>query len=188
MLRCAVKAGTQLGHQAKSIMDKGGLVSDDLIVGLVKERIASPDCQNGFLFDGFPRTIPQAEAIQSAGINIDAIVEISVSESIIINRITGRRIHMASGRTYHVECNPPKIPNQDDITGDPLIQREDDHEETVIRRLDEYRRLTAVLSDFYRQAANGPLFLRVDGNRSISDVTRDIMVGLSRLPTANDGH
>ena len=138
MLRAAVKAGTPLGIQAKKIMDSGGLVSDDLIINLVKERIAQPDCAAGFLFDGFPRTIPQADAMKAAGVNLDYVLEIDVPFDAIIDRMSGRRSHAASGRTYHVKFNPPKVAGVDDITGEPLIQREDDKEETVKKRLDVY--------------------------------------------------
>lgn len=183
MLRAAVKAGTDLGKKAKSIMDAGGLVPDDLIIGLVKERIAQPDCANGFLFDGFPRTIPQAEAVNEAGVRLDAIVEIVVPDDLIVDRLSGRRIHLASGRTYHVRHNPPKIEQKDDVTGDPLIQRDDDKEETVRKRLAEYHRMTAVLSDFYRKMSdksNGkPAFVSVDGSRKIDEVTAEIAKNLA---------
>ncbi len=185
MLRAAVKAGTKLGTEAKSVMDAGGLVSDDLIIALVKERIAQPDCANGFLFDGFPRTIRQAEAVKTAGVEIDAIVEIKVPDAVIVERMSGRRIHMASGRTYHIIHNPPKIELKDDITGDPLIQREDDKEETVRKRLGEYHKMTSVLSDFYKQlAAKGdgsPAFIEVDGTEKIDQVTAKILGGLTAL-------
>lgn len=186
MLRAAVKAGSELGKKAKSVMDAGNLVSDDLIIDLVKERVAQPDCQGGFLFDGFPRTIPQAESIREAGIVIDAIVEIKVPDESIIDRMSGRRIHLASGRTYHVHHNPPKIDGKDDVTGDPLIQREDDMEETVRKRLTEYHKMTAILSDFYRKLAevdNGPpTYIIVDGSRKIDEVTADILEQLAKLP------
>ncbi len=184
MLRAAVKAGTELGVQAKAVMQAGGLVSDDLIMGLVKERIAQPDCGNGFLFDGFPRTLAQAEALAAAGVGIDAIVDIVVPDESIIDRMSGRRIHLASGRTYHVRHNPPKIEGRDDVTGDPLIQREDDREETVRKRLDEYHRMTAVLSEFYKTASSGddsPVFITVDGTQKIDKVTSDILEKLAGL-------
>jgi adenylate kinases len=185
MLRAAVKAGTELGKKAKDVMDKGGLVSDELIIDLVKERIANPDCANGFLFDGFPRTIPQAQAVNDAGIEIDAIIEIKVPDEMIVDRMSGRRIHMASGRTYHVLHNPPKIEHKDDITGEPLIQREDDKEETVRKRLDEYHKMTAVLSGFYKDlSAKGdgkPIFVEVDGTKKIDTVTVDIFAGLAAV-------
>ena len=185
MLRAAVKAGTELGKKAKSVMDSGGLVSDELIIGLVKERIAQPDCAKGFLFDGFPRTIPQAEAVKQAGVSIDAIVEIKVPDESIIDRMSGRRIHLASGRTYHVTHNPPKIEGKDDVTGDPLIQREDDQEATVRKRLTEYHKMTAVLSGFYQNMAkagkDAPKFISIDGSQKIDKVTADILRNLSAV-------
>lgn len=185
MLRAAVRAGTELGKLAKSVMDSGGLVSDDLIIGLVRERIAQPDCVNGFLFDGFPRTIPQAEAVNEAGVTLDAIVEIVVPDKSIVDRMSGRRIHLASGRTYHITHNPPKIEGKDDVTGDPLIQREDDTEGTVRKRLEEYHRMTAVLSDFYKKMASSsestPHFISIDGTQKIDKVTSDILEKLSAL-------
>ena len=150
MLRAAVKAGTPLGLQAKAVMEAGGLVSDDLIINLVKERIAQPDCAQGFLFDGFPRTIPQAEAMKSAGVNLDHVLEINVPFEAIIERISGRRSHPASGRIYHVTFNPPKVEGLDDVTGEPLIQRDDDKEETVKKRLDVYSQQTRPLVDYYQ--------------------------------------
>ena len=150
MLRAAVKAGTELGLQAKSVMDAGGLVSDDLIINLVKERIAQPDCANGFLFDGFPRTIPQAEAMKEAGVSIDNVVEIAVDDEEIVQRIAGRRVHEASGRVYHVVYNPPKVEGKDDVTGEELVQRMDDTEETVRHRLSVYHSQTKPLVDFYQ--------------------------------------
>lgn len=185
MLRAAVRAGTELGKLAKSVMDSGGLVSDNLIIGLVRERIAQPDCANGFLFDGFPRTIPQAEAVNEAGVALDAIVEIVVPDKSIVDRMSGRRIHLASGRTYHITHNPPKIEGKDDVTGDPLIQREDDTEGTVRKRLEEYHRMTAVLSGFYKKMAdsseNSPHFISIDGTQKIDKVTSDILEKLSAL-------
>ncbi len=184
MLRAAARAGTELGRQAKAIMDKGGLVSDELIINLVKERIAQPDCAKGFLFDGFPRTIKQAESVREAGIILDAIVEIVVPDEQIIVRMSGRRIHLASGRTYHVTHNPPKIDGKDDVTGDPLIQREDDREETVRKRLEEYHKMTAVLSRFYKEMAEKdekPDFITIDGTQKIETVTATIMEKLSAL-------
>src|SRR5262244_1892611 len=135
MLRAAVKAGTALGLAAKRVMDSGALVSDDIIIGLVKERLTEPDCANGYLFDGFPRTIPQADAMKDAGVAIDYVLEIDVPDAAIVERMSGRRLHLASGRTYHVKYNPPKVPDRDDVTGEPLIQRDDDREETVKKRL-----------------------------------------------------
>jgi len=156
MLRAAVKAGTPLGLAAKKVMDAGGLVSDDIIIGLVKERIKEADCANGFLFDGFPRTIPQADAMKDAGVNIDYVVEIDVDDAEIIKRMSGRRVHPASGRTYHVVFNPPKVEGKDDSTGEDLIQRDDDKEETVRKRLEVYHSQTKPLVDYYSSwAASG---------------------------------
>ena len=185
MLRAAVKAGSPLGLKVKGVMDSGGLVSDDIIIDLIKERITQADCANGFLFDGFPRTIPQAEAVNDAGVKLDAIVEIKVPDECIIERMSGRRIHLASGRTYHVHFNPPKIEGKDDVTGDPLIHREDDREETVRKRLAEYHKMTAVLSEFYQNMAassdNTPEFIIVDGMQDIEKVTSDILEKLASI-------
>jgi adenylate kinase len=175
MLRAAVKAGTPLGLQAKKIMDEGGLVSDDIILGLVSERIKQPDCANGFLFDGFPRTIPQAEAMKRQGVDIDYIVEIAVDDNEIIRRMSGRRVHVASGRTYHVVFNPPKVAGKDDATGEDLIQRDDDREETVRKRLDVYHKQTAQLVDFYSKLAStgdprAPKYVRIDGVGSVEAI------------------
>ena len=148
MLRAAIKAGTPLGLEAKKIIDEGGLVRDDIIIGMVKERIAQDDCKNGFLFDGFPRTLAQAEAMVEAGVDLDAVVEIDVPDSVIVDRMSGRRVHLASGRTYHVTYNPPKVEGKDDVTGEDLIQRDDDKEETVKKRLAVYHEQTEVLVDF----------------------------------------
>src|SRR5574344_2768047 len=153
MLRAAIKAGTPLGLKAKEVMDKGQLVSDEIIIGLVKDRVAQADCANGFLFDGFPRTIPQAEAIDSNGIGIDAVVEIVVPDEEIVKRMSGRRVHLASGRTYHVKFNPPKVEGKDDVTGEELVQRDDDKEETVKKRLDVYSSQTRPLVDYYQNWA-----------------------------------
>ena len=153
MLRAAVKAGTPLGVQAKAVMDAGQLVSDELIINLVKERIAQPDCAQGFLFDGFPRTIAQAEAMKAAGVKLDYVLEIDVPFDFIIERMRGRRSHPASGRTYHIKFNPPKVPGKDDLTGEPLVQRDDDKEETVKKRLDVYSQQTRPLVDYYSQWA-----------------------------------
>ncbi len=149
MLRAAVKAGTPLGLAAKQIMDSGALVSDHIIIGLVRDRLLQPDCANGYLFDGFPRTIPQAEATKSASVRIDYVLEIAVPDSVIVERMSGRRVHVASGRTYHVTFNPPKTAGKDDLTGDDLIQREDDSEATVQHRLAVYHRQTEPLVDYY---------------------------------------
>lgn len=156
MLRAAVKAGTPLGVAAKKVMDAGGLVGDDIIIGLVKERLTQPDCANGFLFDGFPRTIVQADAMKAAGVNLDFVLEIDVPDEAIIERMSGRRAHLASGRTYHVTFNPPKVAGLDDVTGEPLIQRDDDKEETVKKRLDVYVAQTRPLIEYYTTwAKNG---------------------------------
>src|SRR2546423_8831223 len=156
MLRAAVKAGTPLGQAAKKVMDSGGLVSDDIIIGLVKERIAQPDCANGFLFDGFPRTIPQADAMKTAGVKIDYVLEIDVPDEAIIERMSGRRSHVASGRTYHVKFNPPRVAGRDDITGEELVQREDDKEGTVPKRLAVYQNQTRPLVAYYSDRARTP--------------------------------
>ena len=177
MLRAAVKAATPLGLEAKKIMDAGGLVRDDIIIGLVKERITQADCNNGFLFDGFPRTIPQAEAMRDAGVTLDFVVEIDVPDANIIDRMSGRRVHLSSGRTYHVKYNPPKVAGKDDETGEDLIQRDDDKEETVKKRLDVYHEQTEVLVGFYsKMAASGdataPKYVKIDGTQSV-DAVRD---------------
>ena len=153
MLRAAVKAGTPLGMAAKKVMDAGGLVSDDIIIGLVKDRLKEPDCANGYLFDGFPRTIPQADAMKDAGVAIDYVLEIDVPDEAIIERMSGRRVHPASGRTYHIKFNPPKVDGKDDATGEELIQRDDDKEETVKKRLSVYHEQTEVLVDYYNNWA-----------------------------------
>jgi len=176
MLRAAVKAGTAMGLAAKKVMDSGGLVSDDIIIGLVKERIAQPDCANGFLFDGFPRTIPQAEAMKNAGVKLDLVLEIDVPDAAIIERMSGRRVHQASGRTYHVKFNPPKVDGKDDLTGEPLIQRDDDAEATVRKRLDVYQSQTRPLVSYYSDwAAKGdaqaPRYERISGTGSVEEIT-----------------
>jgi adenylate kinase len=184
MLRAAVAAGSELGRKAKAVMDSGALVSDDIIIGLVKERIAGPDCAHGFLFDGFPRTLPQAEAMRAAGVAIEAIIEIEVPDDEIVKRMSGRRAHIASGRTYHVVFNPPKCAGIDDVTGEPLIQRDDDREEVVRKRLAAYHAQTEVLSSFYgKLAASGvadaPAFIKVDGTRGIEQVKAAILEQLT---------
>ncbi len=184
MLRAAFAAGSELGRKAKAVMDAGALVSDDIIIGLVKERIVQPDCSNGFLFDGFPRTLPQAEATRAAGVVIDAIVEIEVPNDEIVKRMSGRRVHIASGRTYHIVFNPPRQAGVDDVSGDPLIQRDDDREVVVRKRLTAYHAQTAVLSSFYgKLAASGapdaPLFIKVDGTRGIEQVRAAILEQLT---------
>lgn len=182
MLRAHVKAGTELGVAAKKIMDEGGLVSDDIIMGMVKERITEDDCKNGFLFDGFPRTIPQAEALKAAGVEIDAVVEIDVPDEEIIKRMSGRRVHLASGRTYHVVFNPPKEEGKDDETGEPLIQRDDDQEETVKARLNIYHEQTEPLVSFYTELAtssDGKVgYHKIAGIGSVDDIRDSIFNAL----------
>jgi adenylate kinase len=175
MLRAAVKSGTPLGQAAKKVMDAGQLVSDDIIVALVRERLAAPDCASGYLFDGFPRTIPQAEAMRQASVPIDYVLEIDVPDDAIIERMSGRRVHLASGRTYHVRFNPPKVAGKDDVTGEDLIQRDDDREETVRKRLAVYRAQTLPLVEYYqRWAASGdehaPKHRRIDGMGSVEKI------------------
>ena len=175
MLRAAVKAGTPLGQAAKKVMDSGALVSDEIILGLVRERIAQPDCANGFLFDGFPRTIVQAEAMKDAGVAIEHVLEIVVPDETIIERMSGRRVHVASGRTYHIKYNPPRVPGKDDVTGEDLIQRADDSEETVKKRLDVYRRQTRPLIAYYADwersgDPSAPKYRKVDGVGTVESV------------------
>jgi len=184
MLRAAVKAGTPLGLQADAVMKSGALVSDDLIIALVKERIAQPDCASGFLFDGFPRTIPQADAMKAAGVKLDYVLEIDVPFDAIIERMSGRRSHPASGRTYHVKFNPPKVEGKDDETGEDLVQRPDDEEATVKKRLDVYSAQTRPLVDYYSQwAATGdagaPKYRRIAGIGSVDEITRNALAALS---------
>ena len=184
MLRAAVKAGTPLGLAAKQVMDSGGLVSDEIIIGLVKERIGQPDCAGGFLFDGFPRTIPQADAMKAAGVQLDAVLEIEVPDSSIVERMSGRRVHVASGRTYHVAFNPPRVAGQDDVTGEPLIQRDDDREETVQKRLAVYHAQTRPLVDYYSAwAATGdasaPRYARISGLGKVDEVTQRALAALA---------
>jgi len=182
MLRAAVKAGTDLGKQVKEVMDSGGLVSDDLIIGLIKERITQDDCANGFLFDGFPRTIPQAEALVDAGIKLDHVLEIAVADEEIVARMSGRRVHPGSGRIYHVDHNPPKVAGKDDVTGDELIQREDDKEETVRKRLQVYHTQTKPLVEFYREQAaayGAPKCSKVEGVGSVEQITTKVLAALS---------
>ena len=177
MLRTAVKAGTPLGREAKQFMDAGALVPDDVIIGLVKERIKQPDCARGFLFDGFPRTIPQADAMKNAGVKLDYVVEVDVDDTEIIKRLSGRRVHFASGRTYHVVFNPPRVPGKDDYTGEVLIQRDDDKEETVKKRLEVYHSQTKPLVSYYSKWAAGakpgaPKYIKIEGVGSM-DAIRD---------------
>jgi adenylate kinase len=183
MLRAAVKAGTPLGVEAKKVMDAGGLVSDDIILGLIKERLQQPDCGNGFLFDGFPRTIPQAEALKAQGVNLDFVVEVDVADEEIIKRMSGRRVHPGSGRTYHVVFNPPRIEGKDDLTDEPLIQRDDDQEETVRKRLDVYHSQTKPLVEFYSTWAasgenNAPKYVKIAGTGSVTDIRDQIFTAL----------
>jgi adenylate kinase len=183
MLRAAVKAGTELGLAAKKIMDEGGLVSDEIIIGLVKDRIKEPDCANGFLFDGFPRTIPQADAMKDAGVNVDAVVEIAVDDEEIVKRMAGRRVHLASGRTYHVVFNPPKVEGKDNETGEDLIQRDDDKEETVRKRLKVYHDQTEPLIEYYSKwansgEANSPKYIRIEGVGKVEDIRDAIFKAL----------
>jgi adenylate kinase len=183
MLRAHVKAGTELGVKAKAIMDAGGLVSDDIIIGMVKERLKEDDCKKGYLFDGFPRTIPQADAMKAAGVPIDYVVEIDVPDAEIIKRMSGRRVHVASGRTYHVVFNPPKVEGKDDATGEDLIQRDDDKEETVKKRLDVYHAQTEPLVEYYSKwgasgVAGAPKYVKVPGIGSVEDIRDKIFAAL----------
>jgi adenylate kinase len=186
MLRAALKAGTELGLEAKGYMDSGGLVPDDVIIGLVKERIQEADCANGFLFDGFPRTIPQADAMKEAGVAIDAVVDIDVPDGEIIKRMGGRRVHLSSGRTYHVTFNPPKVEGKDDETGEDLIQRDDDHEDTVRKRLDVYHAQTEPLIDYYKTwessgESGAPHYIRIEGVGKVDGIRDQIYAGLEKL-------
>ncbi len=183
MLRAAVKAGTPLGLEAKKVMDAGQLVSDEIILGLIKERLQQPDCAKGFLFDGFPRTIPQAEALRTQGVDLDLVLEIDVPDEEIIKRMSGRRVHTASGRTYHIVFNPPKVAGKDDATGEDLIQREDDKEETVRKRLDVYHSQTKPLVEFYSKwAATGdaraPKYRRVNGVGPLDGIREAVLAAL----------
>ncbi|MBM3390756.1 MAG: adenylate kinase [Betaproteobacteria bacterium] len=184
MLRAAVKAGTPLGLAAKKVMDAGQLVSDDIILGLIKERLQQPDCAKGFLFDGFPRTIPQAEALRAQGVDLDYVLEIDVPDEEIIKRMSGRRVHTASGRTYHVVFNPPKVAGKDDVTGEDLIQRDDDKEETVRKRLSVYHSQTKPLVDFYSKWASGddaraPKYRKIAGVGALEDIKKALFAALA---------
>jgi adenylate kinase len=186
MLRAAVKAGTELGKKAKEYMDSGGLVPDEVIIGLVKERIKESDCAKGFLFDGFPRTIPQADAMKEAGVAIDAVVEIDVPDEEIVKRMSGRRAHLASGRTYHVIYNPPKVEGKDDVTGEPLVQRDDDKEDVVRKRLDVYHAQTEPLVNYYKKwAASGeagaPKHVFIEGVGKVDQIRDNIFKSLDNL-------
>ncbi|WP_454689672.1 adenylate kinase [Achromobacter aloeverae] len=183
MLRAAVKAGTPLGLEAKKIMASGGLVSDDLIIGLVRDRLTQPDCGKGYLFDGFPRTIPQADALKDAGVKLDYVVEIEVPEDDIIERMSGRRVHPASGRSYHVRFNPPKAEGKDDVTGEPLVQRDDDREETVRNRLEVYRNQTRPLVDYYSNwarsdAQHAPRYRKISGVGAVDEIKARVFAAL----------
>lgn len=184
MLRAAVKAGTPMGLEAKKVMDAGGLVTDEIILGLVKDRIAEADCENGFLFDGFPRTIPQADSLKANGVEIDAVVEIDVDDNEIVKRMSGRRAHLASGRTYHVIYNPPKVEGKDDVTGEDLVQRDDDNEDTVRKRLEVYHEQTEPLIEYYSSWANSgeagsPKYVKVNGIGSVEEIRDGIFAGLA---------
>jgi adenylate kinase len=184
MLRAAVKAGSPLGLAAKKVMDSGALVSDDIIIGLVKERITQPDCANGFLFDGFPRTIPQADAMKAAGVKLDYVLEIDVPPEAIVERMTGRRSHPASGRTYHVKFNPPKVEGKDDVTGEALVQRDDDKEETVKKRLEVYAAQTRPLVDYYASwaksdPAHAPKYRAIKGSGTVEEITARVLEALA---------
>ena len=183
MLRAAIKAGTPLGIEAKQVIDRGGLVSDDTIINLVKERLKQADCQIGYLFDGFPRTIPQAEAIRAAGVALDAVLQIDVADAEIVERMSGRRVHLASGRTYHIKFNPPKVEGLDDLTGEPLVQRDDDSRETVLKRLEVYHAQTQPLVDYYtRWKAAGdpaaPRVCKIPGVGSVEAITQAAFAAL----------
>ena len=184
MLRAAVKAGTPLGLAAKKVMDSGALVSDEIIIGLVKERITQPDCANGFLFDGFPRTIVQADALKTAGVKLDLVLEIDVPDEVIVERMSGRRVHMASGRTYHLKFNPPRVDGKDDSTGEELILRVDDHEDTVKKRLAVYKNQTRPLIDYYEAWSRtgdpaAPRYRRIAGTGSVEEITTRALAALA---------
>ncbi len=189
MLRAAIKVGSDLGKKAKGYMDSGGLVPDEVIIGLVKERIKEADCQKGFLFDGFPRTIPQADAMKDAGVALDGVVDINVPDAEIIKRMSGRRVHLASGRTYHITFNPPKEDGKDDVTGEALIQRDDDQEETVRNRLDVYHAQTEPLIDYYKNwessgESAAPKYIRIEGVGKVEEIRDQIYSALDRLQSA----
>jgi len=183
MLRSAIAAGTAMGRKAKRVMAEGRLVSDDIVIALVKERLLEPDCASGYLFDGFPRTIPQATALRDAGVAVDRVLELDVPDAVIVERMGGRRVHLPSGRTYHVRFNPPRVPGKDDVTGEDLVQREDDREETVRKRLQVYHRQTQPLIDYYAAwsksgNARAPKVARVDGRGTVEQIREAIMTAL----------
>lgn len=181
MLRAAIKAGTELGTLAKSFMDAGKLVTDEIIIGLVKERITQEDCKNGFLLDGFPRTVPQADALKEAGVAIDAVIEIDVADSVIVERMSGRRAHLTSGRTYHIVYNPPKVEGKDDETGEDLVQRDDDKAEVVLDRLRVYHEQTSPLVNYYKGVAasdESVKYITIDGTQKIDAVEKEILAKL----------
>ncbi len=183
MLRAAIKAGTPLGLEAKKVIESGGLVSDDIVINLVKERLLQDDCRNGYLFDGFPRTIPQAEAIKAAGVLLDTVLQIDVADEEIVERMSGRRVHLPSGRTYHIKFNPPKVEGKDDVTGEALIQRDDDSRETVVKRLEVYHAQTRPLVEYYTQwAATGdpvaPRVCKISGVGSVEEITQAAFAAL----------
>ncbi len=181
MLRAAIKAGTELGKQAKAVIDAGQLVTDSIIMVLIKERIAEEDCKQGFLLDGFPRTIPQADGLKEMGVNVDYVIEFDVADDVIVERMAGRRAHLASGRTYHVVYNPPKVEGKDDVTGEDLVVRDDDKEETVRARLDVYHTQTAPLIEYYGKeaAAGNTTYLKFDGTKQVAEVSADIEKALA---------
>jgi adenylate kinase len=184
MLRAAIKAGSALGLAAKKVMDAGQLVPDEIVIGLVRERLKAPDCATGYLFDGFPRTIPQAQAMRDAGVAIDVVLEIDVGDAEIIARMGGRRVHLASGRTYHVKFNPPKVPDRDDVTGEPLIQRDDDREQTVRQRLEVYRAQTRPLIEYYSRwkasgAPGAPRVVEISGSGTVDDIKARALAALT---------
>jgi adenylate kinase len=186
ILRAAIRAGSELGLQVKKTMDEGKLISDETIIQIVKDRIQQPDCANGFILDGFPRTIPQAQALKDNGIDLDFVIEISVPDEELVARLSGRRVHPASGRSYHILYNPPKVADQDDLTGDPLIQRIDDSEETIRHRLSVYHDQTKPLIEYYQQAAlksSKPVYLKLNGMGSVSDITTKIFMALEAKAT-----
>ena len=187
MLREAIKAGTALGQEARSYMDRGALVPDPVVIGLAKERIKAPDCANGFIMDGFPRTLPQAQALRDAGIDMNFVIEIEVADAEILKRMSGRRVHLASGRTYHIEFNPPKVEGKDDVTGEPLVQRSDDNEETVKQRIKTYHDQTKPLVDYYMQwsasgDAHAPHCVNIQGLGAVNDIRDKMFAAIDKHP------